>query len=104
MNFALLEPVNRLDLAVVVLTCVAVIVTVGFFFNYFNMSRVAKKEAREVAERVAAQIAEKCANEYIQKELSNIAGEYQSFKPLKENMENSILEAQQKGNDDDKTI
>lgn len=71
--------IGRLDLVSLLLAILGILLALGGVVAFLNFRSLARKQAREEAEKIAKVVAEEKANEYLQTELMNIIREYKSF-------------------------
>ena len=94
---------GRLDFVSLILASIGIILVFGGLFSFVNFRSLAKKQAEEVATKVAEEKAEQAANEYLQRELLKLVNQYMEFtriEPFSNDDADEIASAQDKQTDD----
>ena len=70
---------GRLDEVVTILAAIAILLAIGGVFAFFDVRRVARIQAREVAKEEGRKVAEAAAVSYLESELPKLISEYQEL-------------------------
>ena len=70
---------GRLDFVSSVLAAIGVALVLGGIFAFVNFRGIARSQAQAEARKVAEEVAERTANEYLQRELLSVVGEYRTM-------------------------
>lgn len=70
---------GRFDLVSLLLAVIGILIALAGVIAFINFRSVARRQAKEEAQRIAAETAERTANEYLQAELPKLLEEYREL-------------------------